>query len=377
MIKLLSSIFFAAFLSFSCTDSPNTEDNPSSPTTQDGTAAPVAETPVLAEELPEETPVENTDNSPSEEPTASPEPTPSTSGQATPSTSGQATPSTSPTPKEEPIKDKARPRGDDSQSEPSSDPTPKNTSTSTPPTNNKSNNTTTNTSSSETGKTVGTKPGVPALSHDKLDALLRKHVSSSGKVDYKAFKKDHAVLEDYINMLELNPPKSDWSKNKQMAYWINLYNAFTIHTILENYPVNSIMDIAGGKVWDSKTINIGGEKLTLNKIEKDKLLKRFKEPRVHFAVNCAAASCPPLLNKAWTEDNVQRYLQKQAEAFINNSQYNQLSAKSIQVSQIFNWYAADFGGKDKILPYIQKYADTEIKDNAKVTYNEYDWGLNN
>lgn len=366
MIKLLTSIFFAAFLSFSCTDSPNPENNSSSPTTQDGTAptaAPVLETPPLTENSPEETPVETTADIPSEEPTStsSPEPTPVT------------------TPKEEPIKDKARPRGEESQPDPTPDPTPKTTPApqNDPPTNNKSNNTSTTTNSSETGKTVGTKPGVPAYSHDKLDALLRKHVSSSGKVDYKAFKKDHAVLEDYINMLELNPPKSDWSKNKQMAYWINLYNAFTIHTILENYPVNSIMDIAGGKVWDSKTINIGGEKLTLNKIEKDKLLQRFKEPRVHFAVNCAAASCPPLLNKAWTEDNVQRYLQKQAEAFINNSQYNQLSAKSIQVSQIFNWYAADFGGKDKILPYIQKYADTEIKDNAKVTYNEYDWGLNN
>lgn len=214
------------------------------------------------------------------------------------------------------------------------------------------------------------------LNHDAFDQLLRKYVNSSGGVDYNGFKKDKKALAAYLESLKKNTPQSSWSKNKEMAYWINLYNAFTIYTIVEKYPVSSIMDLEGGKIWDKKTIVIGRETLTLNKIEKDKLLKRFKEPRVHFAVNCAAASCPPLLNKAWTEDNVQRYFSKQTKAFINNSKYNSISAKSLEISQIFNWYAGDFGGSDKIVAYFQKYASTEISSNAKVKFKEYNWKLN-
>lgn len=224
-------------------------------------------------------------------------------------------------------------------------------------------------------KTIDANPNF-ALSHDKFDVLLRRYVSSSGKVDYKGFKKEKAALEAYLKLLQNNAPQSDWSKNKEMAYWINLYNAFTIKTILDEYPVKSVMDIDGGKVWDKRTIRIGGKSYTLNDIEKKQLLKRFRDGRVHFAVNCAAASCPPLLNKAWTEDNLQRYLSKQAKAFINNATHNSLSVGSVQLSQIFNWYADDFGGKDKVLSYIQKYASTEIKSNAKVSFKTYNWSLN-
>ena len=220
-----------------------------------------------------------------------------------------------------------------------------------------------------------TKPNF-ALSHDQFDALLRRHVSSSGKVNYSGFKKDKPELEAYLSLLKKNPPKSDWSKNKEMAYWINLYNAFTIKTILDAYPVKSIMDIDGGKVWDKRTTTVGGKAYTLNDIEKKQLLKRFREPRVHFAVNCAAASCPPLLNKAWTEDNIQRCYSKQAKAFINNATHNTLGASKVELSQIFNWYADDFGGKDKVVAYIKKYAETEVKSSAKVSFKTYNWSLN-
>lgn len=215
-----------------------------------------------------------------------------------------------------------------------------------------------------------------ALSHDIFDGLLRKHVNSTGDVNYGAFKKDKAKLVEYLEVLKNNPPQSSWSKNKEMAYWINLYNAFTIHSIVEKYPINSVMNLEDGKLWDKKKIVIGGKSLTLNNIEKDKLLKRFKEPRVHFAVNCGAISCPPLLNKAWTEDNIQRYYDKQAKAFINNPKHNTISIKNLEASQIFNWYASDFGGSDKVVAYFQKYSNTELKDNPKVRYREYNWKLN-
>lgn len=369
MLKLVSSIFLATLLATSCADSPSTETNATAttssaeqPATESTAPSAVAVAHTTAEgEITTAAPVE--ERAMVESPTT----------EVAPSESAMAA---APEPKEEVIKDMARPRSENVEEAPAPTPAPKPASTNkaaTPPA------TTTSTTSSSTApvtKNIDAKPAIPPFSHDKFDALLRKHVSSSGKVNYKSFKKDKAILEDYINLLQLNAPKSDWSKNKQMAYWINLYNAFTINTILDKYPVNSITDIEGGKVWDRKTINIGGEKLTLNTIEKTKLLKRFKDGRVHFAVNCAAASCPPLLNKAWTEDNLQRYLSKQTKAFINNATENQLSAKSIKVSQIFNWYAGDFGGKDKIVAYFQKYSEVTIKDNAKVSFNEYKWDLN-
>lgn len=235
--------------------------------------------------------------------------------------------------------------------------------------------TTHKTTATSTTKTE-TKPAKTALSHDSFDGLLQKYVNSAGRVNYGGFKNEKAKLVAYIEHLGDNPPESSWSKNKEMAFWINLYNAFTIKLILDKYPIKSIMDLNGGKVWDTQKVNIGGKNYTLGQIEADQLLKRFKEPRVHFAVNCAAASCPPLLNKAWEEDNIQRYYEKQAKLFVNNSSYNTLSAKSAELSQIFNWYASDFGGASNVLKYVQKYSETTLKDKAKVSYREYDWKLN-
>ena len=215
-----------------------------------------------------------------------------------------------------------------------------------------------------------------ALIHDKFDVLLNRHVSSKGKVDYSGFKKDQAALETYLELLKKNPPKDDWSKNKEMAYWINLYNAFTIKTILEAYPVKSILDIDGGKVWDKRSITIDGKAYTLNDMVQKQLLERFQEPKVHFAVNCAAASCPPLLNKAWTEENIQRHYIKQANAFINHTAHNTLSTDQLELSQIFNWHADDFGGKDQVVAYIKQYAETDLQADVQVSFKAYDWSLN-
>lgn len=212
--------------------------------------------------------------------------------------------------------------------------------------------------------------------HDSFDTLLAQHVNANGDVNYAAFKNDEAALSEYLDLLKQNTPEDSWSDNKKMAYWINLYNAFTIYNILLEYPVSSITDIESGAIWTTRTITIGGTAYTLDEIENDKLLRAFNEPRVHFAVNCAAASCPPLLNKAWTEDNIEQYYDSQTRAFINDANYNTIMANSIDVSEIFNWYASDFGGSTQIVNYIQQYSTTTIDNNATVTYKTYDWALN-
>jgi hypothetical protein len=215
--------------------------------------------------------------------------------------------------------------------------------------------------------------GVTQPSHDAWDQLLQQHVSAAGKVDYKSFKKDKAKLEAYLETLKNNPPKGYWSRADKMAFWINAYNAFTIKLIVENYPVSSITKLHGGKPWEVKWIKIGDKTYTLNNIENDILRPQFKDARVHFALNCAAKSCPPLLNRAWTGANLEANLEKQAKAFINNPLFNKIGAKEVQVSKIFEWYAADFGS---LVQFLNKYSTKKIASGARVKYLDYDWGLN-
>ena len=104
-------------------------------------------------------------------------------------------------------------------------------------------------------------------SHDAFNTLLKKYVSTDGKVNYKSFKSDKAALDSYINMLSDNAPQDSWSKSNKMVYWINAYNASTIKLILQNYPLSKITDLDGGKTWDVKRLSFGGKKLSLNDIE--------------------------------------------------------------------------------------------------------------
>ncbi|MFK7980479.1 MAG: DUF547 domain-containing protein [Saprospiraceae bacterium] len=212
-----------------------------------------------------------------------------------------------------------------------------------------------------------------ALSHAAWNALTQKHISATGKVNYKGFKADIAAFDAYLKSLADNPVQSSWSRGQKMAYWINAYNAFTIKLIVANYPVKSIMDLEGGKPWDKKWIKLGGKTYSLNNIEHDILRPKYKDARIHFAVNCAAKSCPPVWNKAWTAANLNGQLERSAKAFINNSQYNSVGGSNAAISKIFEWYAVDFGN---ITDYLNKYASTKVAEGTAVTYKEYNWALN-
>ena len=212
----------------------------------------------------------------------------------------------------------------------------------------------------------------PAPMHEAFDGLLRKYVSNSGKVNYAGLKGDVATLDGYLAKLS-GTSLAGMSKKEKLAFWINAYNAFTIKKILNNYPLGSITELDGGKPWDVKWINLDGQNLSLNNIENDIIRPTFKEPRIHFAVNCAAKSCPPILNKAWTAANLESNFEKQTKAFINSSN-NTLTADKITISKIFDWYGVDFGDLEG---FIRKYSNTPINKGATIAFNEYDWGLNN
>ena len=217
------------------------------------------------------------------------------------------------------------------------------------------------------------KPEEVIFNHDTWNHLLQSYVSSTGKVNYEGFRSSAAEFESYLNDLANNPPNASWSREKTMAYWINAYNAFTIKLIVDYYPVRSIKEIHNGNPWDVRWIKIGGKTYTLNNIENDILRPKYKDARIHFAVNCAAYSCPPLANKAFTEQNLNSLLEQQTKQFVNNAAFNSISANSVQVSRIFEWYASDFGD---LITYLNKYSNTKIAAGTKVDYKEYDWKLN-
>lgn len=213
---------------------------------------------------------------------------------------------------------------------------------------------------------------VAIVDHSAFGKLLKKYVDSKGNVNYKGFKNDIAALDAYLAQLSANPVQSSMSKNERLAYWINAYNAFTIKLILDNYPIKSITDLEGGKPWDKVFIKLGNTSYSLNMIENGIIRKRFTEPRIHFAVNCAAKSCPPLLNDAFYPNSLTDQLGKQTKSFLNDASYNTITSSKLQVSKIFEWYGEDF--KD-VKEYINSRVDADLK-NVTLTFKEYDWTLN-
>lgn len=213
-----------------------------------------------------------------------------------------------------------------------------------------------------------------APSHQAWHDQLQAYVSSSGSVNYQEWKQNSSRLDGYLSNLESNAPSSGWSRNEQLAYWINAYNAYTVKLILDNYPIRSITDL--GTPWDKKFINIGGTSYSLNDIEHKILREKLKEYRVHFAVNCASVSCPPLLNKAYKSSNVQQLLDQQARRFINDARYNDIAGSELALSKIFDWYGADFKKSGTLIEYLNKYTETPIPADATVGFKDYNWNLN-
>lgn len=210
------------------------------------------------------------------------------------------------------------------------------------------------------------------ISHTNFDELLQKNVKN-GVVNYEGFKSDD--FKNYLNTLSSAQPLNDnWSRNEKLAFWINAYNAFTIQLILNNYPLKSIRDIE--KPWDQQFFKIGGVAYSLNHIEHE-ILRKMKEPRIHFAIVCASYSCPVLLNKAYEASTLEVQLTNQTKAFLNDKKRNQLSVNNPKISKLFSWFKSDFTAKGSLIDFINTYADTKINANATIEYLDYNWSLNN
>lgn len=222
------------------------------------------------------------------------------------------------------------------------------------------------------------------VSHKAYDELLQKYVDEKGMVDYKGLKAERPKLQSYLNILESNPPQDNWTRDQELAYWINAYNAFTLELILEHYPVASIKDIGStikipfvSTAWDIKFINIGNEEYDLNNIEHGIIRKEFNEPRIHFALVCAAVSCPKLQRRAYSPEKLEEQLTKATKEFLANPAKNEFkNTNQATLSKLFNWYGGDFKNNGTLIEYINQYAPTKLSRDANIDWKDYDWALN-
>jgi hypothetical protein len=248
-------------------------------------------------------------------------------------------------------------------------------------------------------------------SHGELDHLLKKYVKN-GLVNYRGILSESDAFYRYVTSLGAvsSPTVNKWSREQQMAYWINAYNAFTIQAIIERYPIrgrslvgiffprNSILQISG--IWSRLTFNAGGYNLTLGQIEHDVLRKGFIDPRIHFAIVCASISCPVLRPEAYRFDVLGRQLNEQAIQFVNDTTRGarwDADQKRLYVSKIFKWFKEDFNPttisigssnqphttSDPVLDFIRIYLRNEsfaqalaADQDIRLSYLAYDWRLN-
>jgi len=190
-------------------------------------------------------------------------------------------------------------------------------------------------------------------------------------------------LNQYLKVLENTDPKS-LSQSDQFAFYTNAYNAWTIKLILSSYPgVKSIKDLGSflKSPWEKKFVRLDGGVTTLDHIEHNILRPQFKDPRVHFAINCSAASCPPLRPEPYLGDSLDQQLNDSTRSFVNDGNNYRLEGNTLYVSRIFKWFSEDFN--DDVLSFYLKYAEGELKkqiaqkkDALQIKYLHYDWSLN-
>ncbi|MCZ7646195.1 MAG: VTT domain-containing protein [Planctomycetota bacterium] len=219
--------------------------------------------------------------------------------------------------------------------------------------------------------------------HSAFDALLREHVDAEGRVDYQGIRKNTKALDDYFASLE-EAPFEELSRDEKLSFLINAYNACTLRLILDHYPLKSIKDIPADKRWEHARWKIAGQIVSLNQIEHERIRPKFKEPRIHFALVCAAKGCPPLRNEAYTGARLEEQLDVQAKYVHTHDTWFQFHAgkNEVGLTSLYNWYGGDFEqSAGTILKYAADYSP-DLKralDDGKdlrITYLPYDWSLN-
>ena len=213
---------------------------------------------------------------------------------------------------------------------------------------------------------------------DTYNRLLGKYVASGG-VKYAEWKGNAADVQALQTIVDAIAKEnvSALEKKQQLAFYINAYNAWILHEALAKYPTKSVKD-ALFTFFTGRRLTVAGQQTSFNALEKDTIRSKFGEPRVHFALNCASRSCPPLNREAFAGDKLDSQFEKLAKGYINSDRGVKYSAetKTAELSKIFDWYKDDFKSEGGALAFINKRRGSAIPADAKINYQEYDWGLN-
>lgn len=213
---------------------------------------------------------------------------------------------------------------------------------------------------------------------ESYNKLLGRYATSSG-VKYAAWKSNAADLQALNAVVEGIGQQSvgSLSKNEQLAYYLNAYNAWILHEALEKYPTKSVKDTFF-TFFTGERIKVAGKQTSFKKLEDDVIRAKFGDPLVHFALNCASRSCPPLQTEAFRADALGQQMEKLARGYVNSEHgvIYEAGKKSAQLSKIFDWYKDDFAKMGGAMDFINKRRSSPIPKDAKISYQDYNWGLN-
>ncbi len=226
-------------------------------------------------------------------------------------------------------------------------------------------------------------PDGPHVDHSLWDAILKSSVIEGGWVDYQALREHPDQLQAYLDVVA-QAPFDELGRNEKLALLINAYNAFTVRLIVEHYPLESIRDIPGGERWEAERWQVGSHVWSLSQIEHEQVRPKFSEPRIHFALVCAAVGCPPLTQEAYRAADIEEQLQQQAEYVHNHKTWFQYEpgADVVMLTRLYQWYGGDFAqvaGSE--LRYAAQFspallAAIEGDHLPRVQFMNYDWHLN-
>jgi hypothetical protein len=224
-------------------------------------------------------------------------------------------------------------------------------------------------------------------SHALFDRVLAQYVHDA-RVDYAALKAQPQELNQYLGHVAAvtKAEFSNWTEKQQIAFLLNAYNGYTLRLILDHYPVKSIKDIGGllSGPWDQPVVKLFGGVMTLNFLEHKVLRKDYAEPRIHFALVCAAKGCPPLRSEPYVATRLDKQLDDQAKQFLASTAKNRVEPEAhvVYLSPIFKWYAGDFEKRaGSVLAALKPYwpddeAPALASGRFKIRYTDYDWSLN-
>ncbi|MEP3050867.1 MAG: DUF547 domain-containing protein [Erythrobacter sp.] len=224
------------------------------------------------------------------------------------------------------------------------------------------------------------------IDHTAWDNILSSYVivgeDGINRFDYAGLQdnaKDELIA--YVDSLE-EVRITEYPKDEQYAYWVNLYNAATVEAIIENYPLESIRDIGllGQGPWDDAFLIVENQPLTLNNIEHGILRPIWQDVRIHYAVNCASIGCPNLATKAYTAADLEEMLEEAATSYVNHPRGFEARDGELIASNIYDWYQVDWGDEQGVLDHAREYAEgdtIDLLENAtSIGGYDYDWALN-